>query len=131
MAFRAKIESWGEKQRMRLYLNGLIEDLKKDDKMRVKVSGAYGSVVQTITRKDLALENIEIRVVTAVEKNKTKQEMTVAYGQAIGMIQTLPMSESAKKYMYRDYFILIGLSPEKAERIVDYTPDEITAIGMV
>lgn len=87
--------------------------------------------MQIITRKDIALSNIEIKIVTAVEKNKTKQEMTVAYGQAIGMIQTLPMSESAKKYMYRDYFVLIGMSPEKAERIVDYTPDEITAIGMV
>lgn len=76
-------------------------------------------------------DDVDIKITTAIEKKKNQQELQVAYGQAIGMAAALGLSESAQRFMYRDYFESIGLPAEKAERIVDYTPDEIEAIANV
>lgn len=132
MAFRAKIESWGEKQMMRIYIQGIRMDMKSGDKKSIKALGWYGTITKTITIKDLDLsDDVDIKITTAIEKKKNQQELQVAYGQAIGMAAALGLSESAQRFMYRDYFESIGLPPEKAERIVDYTPDEIEAIANV
>lgn len=129
MAFRAKIEAWGEKQKLRLYLNGLREDLKDGDKKEIDVITSYGIITREVGRKDLILkENIKIKVTTAIEKNAKDEKLKAAYGQAIGMAQTLPLTESANKFMYRDFFKTQGLDAEKVERIIDYTPDEIAAM---
>jgi len=47
------------------------------------------------------------------------------------MIEALPITESGKKFLYREYFEKIGLDKEKAERIVDYSPDEMEALTNV
>lgn len=105
MAFRAKIEAWGEKQKLRLYLNGLREDLKDGDKKEIDIITSYGIITREIGRKDLILkESLRIRVTTAIEKNAKEEKLKAAYGQAIGMAQTLPLTESANKFMYRDFF---------------------------
>lgn len=129
LALNAKIESWWEKQLLRLYLNGLRENLTSWDKKRVNVMTSYGLVPRDLTRKDFALwGNIKIKIITVVEKEKKNNKLRVSYWTAIGLIQNLQLTESAKRFLFRDYFEVLGLEPEKAERIIDYTPDEIEAI---
>jgi len=84
MAFRSKIEAWGEKQKLRLYLDGLQEDLKDGDKKEIDVITSYGIVTREITRKDLIFtKNVKIKVVTMIEKKQGEDKLRVAYGQAI------------------------------------------------
>lgn len=105
MMFRSKIEAWGEKQKLRLYLEGLREDMKSGDKKEIDITTSYGVVSRRVSRKELVIDkSINIKIVTAIEKQQKEDKLKIAYGQAIGMIQTLPLSESAKKFMYRDYF---------------------------
>ena len=129
LALDAKIEAWGEKQLLKLFLNGLRDNLTDGDKKTVNVMTAYGVVPRRLSRKDFALgENVTIRIVTRIEKDKKDNELRLAYGTAIWLIQNLNITESAKKFLFRDYFEVIGLDHEKAERIIDYTPDEIEAM---
>ena len=129
LALNAKIEAWGEKQLLRLYLNWLNEDLEDWDKKRVNVMTSYGIVPRDLTREDFALwSHVRIKIVTIVEKEKKDNKLRLAYWEAIGLTENLNQSESAKKFMYRSYFEVLWLDPEYAERIVDYSPDEIEAI---
>lgn len=129
LALNAKIESWGEKQLLRLYINGLREDMTAWDIKTVNVLTSYGLIPRDLKKEDFALsENISIKIVTVIEKEKEENKLRLGYGTAIWMIQNLNLSDSAAKFLYRDYFETLGLSKEKAERIIDYTPDEIEAI---
>lgn len=129
LALNAKIEAWGEKQLLRLYLNGLREDMTDWDKKTVNIVTSYGLVPRDLKKSDFALsDNVSIKIVTVIEKEKEENKLRLWYGTAIWMIQNLNLSESAAKFLYRDYFETLGLSKEKAERIIDYTPDEIEAI---
>ena len=129
LALNAKIEAWWEKQLLRLYLNWLRENLTNWDKKRVNVMTAYGLVPRDLTKKDFALwDNISIKIITVIEKEKKDNKLRLAYWTAIWLVQNLNLTESAKKFLYRDYFETIWLDVDKAERIVDYTPDEIEAI---
>jgi len=129
LALNAKIEAWGEKQLLNLYINWLRENLTTKDKKRVNVITSYGVVPRDLSKKDFALwDNVRIKIVTVIEKEKKENKLRLAYWTAIWLIQNLNLSESAQKFLYRDYFQTLWLDEEKAERIIDYTPDEIEAI---
>lgn len=129
LALNAKIESWWEKQLLRLYINGLREDMTEWDVKTVNVLTSYWLVPRDLKKEDFALnENTSIKIITVIEKEKELNKLKIGYGTAIWMIQNLNLSESATKFLYRDYFETLGLTKEKAERIIDYTPDEIEAI---
>jgi len=129
LALDAKIEAWWEKQLLKLFINGLRENLTKWDKKTVNTITAYWVIPRALSRKDFALwEHIEIIIITKIEKDEKDNKLRLAYWTAIWLIQNLSLTESAKRFLYRDYFEVIWLDTEKAERIIDYTPDEIEAI---
>jgi hypothetical protein len=103
--------------------------MTEGDKKTVNTLTGYWLVPRDLTKEDFALwENVSIIIITVIEKEKEDNKLRLAYGTAIGLIQNLNLSESATKFLYRDYFETLGLSKEKAERIIDYSPDEIEAI---
>ncbi len=129
LALDAKIEAWWEKQLLKLFIMGLKENLTVWDRKQVDVMTWYGIIPRELKRSDFWLaNNFKIIIVTKIEADKKNNELRLAYGTAIWLIQNLNLTESAKRFLYRDYFTVIGLEAEKAERIIDYTPDEIEAL---
>jgi len=132
LALAEKVEAWGEKQLLRLILRAYQEDFTNWDIKKLTYKTWYWLVTLKLKKNEFLTNWIlKIKIVTKTEIEKTKKEEQLALWNAIGMIQTLPITESGKKFLYREYFESIWLDKEKAERIVDYTPDEIQAITNV
>ena len=129
LAIAELVESWGEKQLLRLIIRAYQEHFTDGDTKHISMKTSYWLMWVPLKKKDfLSSAAIKIKVITKTESNKKKQEQRNAMWVAIGMIQTLPITESAKKFLYREYFEIIWLDKEKAERIADYTPEEVIAM---
>jgi len=132
LALAEKVEAWGEKQLLRLMLRAYQENFTDWDRKKVNIKTWYWVLGIELKRKDFLSEMVlSIKVTTKTDLNRKNEKEKLALWNAIWMIQTLPITESGKKFLYREYFEKIGMDKEKAERVVDYTPDEIEALDNV
>ena len=129
LALAEKVEAWWEKQLILLILRAYQENFLDWDIKQISYKTSYWVIWLSLKKKDFLSETaLHIVVKTKTDLNKQKEKEKLALWNAIGMIQTLPMSESSKKFLYREYFEVLWLDKQKAERIVDYTPEEIKAM---
>lgn len=132
LALAEKIEGWWEKQLLKLMLRAYQENLTAGDLKEVTMKTSYGLLWVQLKKSDFLSETtLRITVITKTDLNRENEKQKTALWNAIGMIEALPITESWKKFLYREYFEKIWMDKEQAERIVDYSPDEIEAMANV
>lgn len=132
LALAEKIEAWWEKQLLKLMLRAYQENFTEGDVKEVTMKTSYGLLGVQLKKKDFLSEtSLRITVITKTDLNKETEKQKLALWNAIWMIEALPITESGKKFLYREYFEKIWMDKEQAERIVDYSPDEIEAMTNV
>ena len=128
LALAAKIESWGEKQLLKLWLRGYLEKFTDWDRKIVNINTWFGIFPQELRKKDfLSEENVRIQVITVAELDKRRDKERLAYANTLPLLQTIQRPIAAQNYSYRRYLTSSGIPEPQVEIEVPLTPQEIIA----
>lgn len=132
LALAAKVESWGEKQLLKLWLRGYIEKFADGDTKIVNMDNGFGIFPKEFKKKDFLSEtNVRIQVVTVAELDKRRDKERLAYANTLPLLQTLQRPTAAQNYSYRRYLISSGIPETQVDIEVPLTPQEIIAMENV
>ena len=132
LALAGKIESWGEKQLIKLWLRGYMEKFTDGDKKIVNFNTWFSIFPRELKRADFLSEtSVRIQVITIAELDKKKDKERLAYTNSLPMLQMLQRPKAAENFSYRRYLASQGIPENQIEIEVPNTPQEIIAMDNV
>jgi len=132
LALAAKVESWGEKQLIRLWLRGYMERFTEWDTKVVNFDTWFSIIPRELRKKDfLSEKSVRIQVITVAELDKRRDKERLAYANTLPLLQTLERPKAAQNYSYRRYLISSWIPETQVDIEVPLTPQEIIAIQNV
>ena len=132
LALAAKVESWGEKQFIVLWLRGYLEKFSDWDRKLVNLNTWFGIIPRELRKKDFLSEtSVRIQVITIAELDKRKDKERLAYANTLPLLQTLERPKAAQNYSYRRYLTSSWIPEAQVEIEIPLTPQEIVAIQNV
>ena len=132
LALAAKVEAWGEKQLINLWLRGYLEKFADGDKKVVNFNTWFGIIPRELKKKDFLSEKlVRIQVITVAELDKRRDKERLAYTNTLPLLQTLERPKAAQNYSYRRYLTSSWIPEAQVEIEIPLTPQEIVAIENV
>ena len=132
LALAGKIESWGEKQLIKLWLRWYMEKFAEWDRKIVNFNTWFSIFPKELKRKDFLSEtSVRIQVITIAELDKKKDKERLAYTNSLPMLQMLQRPKAAENFSYRRYLASQGIPENQIEIEVPRTPQEIIAMENV
>jgi hypothetical protein len=132
LALSSKVESWGEKQLLNLWLRWYLEKFTDWDTKIVNFNTWFWIIPRELKRKDFLSEKfVRIQVITVAELDKRKDKERVAYANTLPLLQTLERPKAAQNYSYRRFLTSSWIPEAQVEIEIPLTPQEIIAIENV
>ena len=132
LALSGKVESWGEKQLLKLWLRGYLEKFAEWDVKIVNFNTGFGVIPRELRKKDfLAEKYVRIQVITVAELDKRRDKERLAYANTLPLLQTLERPKAAQNYSYRRFLISSWIPENQVDIEIPLTPQEIVAIENV
>ena len=132
LALWAKIESWGEKQLLQLWLRWYLEKFADGDVKMVNFNTWFGIIPRELRKKDFLSEKmVKIQVITIAELDKRRDKERLAYANTLPLLQTLERPKAAQNYSYRRFLTSSWIPEAQVEIEIPLTPQEIVAIENV
>ncbi len=129
LSLNTKINNFGERNFVRDWLRGYLENFSDADKKIVLMKNGLTVVPVSLTKKDFLVEDqVKIMVVSSgdIEMKKRKEQMAI--NAILPLLQTNPnASEAAKNHAFRLACRANGIEKEDADMIVQETPQETDA----
>ena len=132
LALAGKIESWGEKQLIKLWLRWYMEKFTSWDKKIVNFNTGFNIFPKELTKKDfLSEKSVRIQVLTIAELDQKKDKERLAYANSLPMLQMLQRPKAAENFSYRRYLASQGIPENQIDIEIPLTPQEIIAMENV
>ena len=124
----AKIDNWGEKQFVRLWLRGYLENFADGDKKIISMTTGVGTIPVQLTKRDFIVGlMVKIKVVSKGDIEAKKQAEKLALNVLASFIQASNVPEISKTFMLREMAISNGIDEEKVTAIIPKMPQELIA----
>lgn len=132
LALASKIESWWEKQLLKLWLRWYLERFTNGDRKIVNFNTWFGIVPRELKKEDFLSEKlVRIQIITVAELDKKRDKERLAYANTLPLLQTLQRPKAAQNYSYRRFLASSGIPEEQVEIEIPLTPQEIVALENV
>lgn len=129
LSLNTKINNFGERNFVRDWLRGYLENFTDADKKIVLMKNGLTVVPVSLTKQQFLVEDqVKIMVVSSgdIEMKKRKEQMAI--NAILPLLQTNPnASEAAKNHAFRLACRANGIEKEDADMIVQETPQETDA----
>ena len=128
LSLSAKVDAiWYEKL-CNVWLYWYLEKFKDGDKKIVFIQTGSWSMSRELTKAEFLTDSaLKITVDTVIEIEQRMSRDRIAYGQAIGLLQSIERPESAKLSTMRKYLASLNLRPEDIEEQIPQTAQETVA----
>ena len=128
LSLNAKIDNWGEKQFVRLWLRGYLENFADGDKKIISMTTGVGTIPVQLTKRDFIVGlMVKIKVVSKGDIEAKKQAEKLALNVLASFIQASNVPEISKTFMLREMAISNGIDEEKVTAIIPKMPQELIA----
>ena len=129
LSLNTKINNFGERNFVRDWLRGYLENFTDADKKIVLMKNGLTVVPVSLTKKDFLVEDqVKIMVVSTGDIEAKKRKDQMAINAILPLLQTNPnASEAAKNHAFRLACRANGIESEDANMIVQETPQETDA----
>lgn len=129
LSLNTKINNFGERNFVRDWLRGYLENFTDADKKIVLMKNGLTVVPVSLTKKEFLVEDqVKIMVVSSgdIEAKKRKEQMAI--NAILPLLQMNPnASEASKNHAFRLAALANGITKEDADMIVGETPQETDA----
>ena len=128
IALDDKIQSWFDRDFLRLWLRSYLENFKSGDKKIAKVKTGMGFVNQQLSQDQfLGYVEVSISVIPTSEKEKKQLKDRTALSNTFAILQGIERPKIAQDLHAREVLEANGIDPDKANLYVPQTPQEIIA----
>ena len=128
IALDDKIQSWFDRDFLRLWLRSYLENFKSGDKKIAKVKTWMGFVNQQLSQDQfLGYVEVSISVIPTSEKEKKELKNRTALANTFTILQGIERPKIAQDLHAREVLEANGIDPDKANLYVPQTPQEIIA----
>jgi hypothetical protein len=123
-----KIQSWFDRDFLRLWLRSYLENFASGDKKIAKIKTGMGFVSQQLSREQfLGYIEVSITVIPTSEKEKKEMKDRTALANTFAILQGIERPKIAQDLHAREVLESNGIDPMKANLYVPQTPQEIIA----
>ena len=128
IALDDKIQSWFDRDFLRLWLRSYLENFASGDKKIAKIKTGMGFVSQQLSREQfLGYIEVSITVTPVSEKEKKELKNRTALANTFAILQGIERPKIAQDLHAREVLESNGIDPMKANLYVPQTPQEIIA----
>jgi len=128
IALDDKIQSWFDRDFLRLWLRSYLENFKAGDKKIAKIKTGMGFVNQQLTREQfLGYVEVSIKVISSSEKEKGMLKDRTALNNTFAILQGIERPKIAQDLHAREVLESNGIESQKANIFVPQSPQEIIA----
>lgn len=128
IALDDKIQSWFDRDFLRLWLRSYLENFKAGDKKIAKIKTGMGFVNQQLTREQfLGYVEVSVKVISSSEKEKDMLKDRTALNNTFAILQGIERPKIAQDLHAREVLESNGIESQKANVFVPQSPQEIIA----
>lgn len=128
VALDDKIQSWFDRDFLRLWLRSYLENFKAGDKKIAKMKTGMGFVSQQLSRDQfLWYVEVSVKVISSSEKEKDQLKDRTALNNTFAILQGIERPKIAQDLHAREVLESNGIEPQKANIFVPQSPQEIIA----
>lgn len=128
LSLNPKINNWGEKQFVRLWLRGYLENFADGDKKFISMNTGIGTIPVQLTKKDFLVGMmVKIKIVSGSQIEAQKNKEKLALNVLSAFIQASDVPDFSKKLMLREMATANGIDPMKVLSLIPKMPQELIA----
>lgn len=128
VALDDKIQSWFDKDFLKLWLRSYLENFKDGDKKIARIKTGMGFIQQELTKDQfLSYVEVSITVITKSEKDQKEAKESVALTNSFAILQGIERPKIAQDLHAREVLQVNGIDLQKANLFVPLSPQEMIA----
>ncbi len=128
IALDDKIQSWFDRDFLRLWLRSYLENFASGDKKIAKIKTGMGFVSQQLSREQfLGYVEVSISVIPTSEKEKKELKNRTALANTFTILQGIERPKIAQDLHAREVLEANGIDPMKANKFVPHSIQEMVA----
>jgi len=129
LQYYGRIQSWGEKDLVKSWFRGYMENFQEGDKKLVNITlGAKIVPVQLTKKQFLQEDTIKITVQSTSQIEQERRKQQVAYNASLGLLQSFERPQASQNFTARRVLLANGVPEEHVDIEVPMTPQEMIAV---